>query len=190
MPTMTSANQPQPSHQHLPIMASTIPANHLLSQNMSQFQTATAQSHLPVPSIGEIQIANGSKRRDLNLKYSGRTTKLTAWNEVADTVGGCHLQAGKMYHIKSVVPTNDFQDCRCYNASPSTNFELLDDRVEKTGIIDGVVESVSFESNIIEVQDEYCNIPKTMLMTVFPSGIFVNNTNIPAKRRREEVIEM
>ncbi|CAC5391916.1 unnamed protein product [Mytilus coruscus] len=52
--TMTSAtpvNQPQPSYQHMPIMASTIPANHLLSQTMSQFQTATAQSHLPVPSV-------------------------------------------------------------------------------------------------------------------------------------------
>ncbi|CAG2236052.1 unnamed protein product [Mytilus edulis] len=85
------------------------------------------------------------KRREIILKYSGRTAKLTAWNGVADTVGGCHLQAGKMYHIKSVVPTNDFHDCRCYNASPSTTFELLEDRVEETGIIDGVVESVSFE---------------------------------------------
>ncbi|XP_071160520.1 uncharacterized protein [Mytilus edulis] len=94
-----------------------------------------------------------------------------------------------MYHIKSV-PTYDFQDCRCYNASPSTTFELLEDRVEETGIFDGVVESVSFESNIIEVQDEYYNIPKIMLMSVFPSGQFVNNTNIRAKRRREEVIEI
>ncbi|CAG2194770.1 unnamed protein product [Mytilus edulis] len=142
-----------------------------------------------ITSIGEIQIANGSKRRDIILKYSGRTAKLTAWNGVADSVGGCHLQAGKMYHIKSVVQ-NDFQDCRCYNASPSTTFELLEDRVEETGIIDGVVESVSFESNIIEVEDEYYNIPKNMLMAVFPSGQFVQNTNIRAKRRREEVIEI
>ncbi|VDI78391.1 Hypothetical predicted protein [Mytilus galloprovincialis] len=95
--------------------------------------------------IGEIQIANGSKRREMNLKYNGRTAKLTAWNGLADTVGSCHLQAGKIYRIKSVVPTNDFHDCRCYNASPSTTFELLEDRVEETGIIDGVVESVSFE---------------------------------------------
>ncbi|VDH98285.1 Hypothetical predicted protein [Mytilus galloprovincialis] len=140
--------------------------------------------------IGEIQIANGSKRREMNLKYNGRTAKLTAWNGLADTVGGCHLQAGKIYRIKSVVPTNDFHDCRCYNASPSTTFELLEDREEDTGIIDGIVESVSFESNIIEVEDEYFNIPKNMLMAVFPSGQFVQNTNIRAKRRREEVIEI
>ncbi|CAG2194437.1 FKBP9_10 [Mytilus edulis] len=91
---------------------------------------------------------------------------------------------------KSVVPTNDFHDCRCYNASPSTTFELLEGREEDTGIIDGIVESVSFESNIIEVEDEYFNIPKNMLMAVFPSGQFVQNTNIRAKRRREEVIEI
>ncbi|XP_071139082.1 uncharacterized protein [Mytilus edulis] len=143
-----------------------------------------------ITSIGEIQIANGSKRREMNLKYNGRTAKLTAWNGLADTVAGCHLQAGKIYRIKSVVPTNDFHDCRCYNASPSTTFELLEDREEDTGIIDGIVESVSFESNIIEVEDEYYNITKNMLMAVFPSGQFVQNTNIRAKRRREEVIEM
>ncbi|CAG2220264.1 unnamed protein product [Mytilus edulis] len=131
-------------------------------------------------NIKEIQIANGSKRREMNLKYNGRTAKLTAWNGLADTVGGCHLQAGKIYRIKSDVPTNDFHDCRCYNASPSTTFELLEDREEDTGIIDGIVESVSFESNIIEVEDEYFNIPKNMLMAVFPSGQFVQNTNIRA----------
>ncbi|VDI50409.1 Hypothetical predicted protein [Mytilus galloprovincialis] len=152
--------------------------------------TSVCMEKVGITSIGEIQIANGSKRREMNLKYNGRTAKLTAWNGLADTVGGCHLQAGKIYRIKSVVPTNDFHDCRCYNASPSTTFELLEDREEDTGIIDGIVESVSFESNIIEVEDEYFNIPKNMLMAVFPSGQFVQNTNIRAKRRREEVIEI
>ncbi|CAC5382302.1 unnamed protein product [Mytilus coruscus] len=141
-------------------------------------------------SIGEIQISNGSKRREIQLKYGGRTAKWTAWNVVAESDSGCHLQAGKMYQIKNIVPTNDFHGCRCYSACPSTTCELLEDLEEETGLLERVVESVSFESNLIEVREEYYSIPKAMLMAVFPSGIFVNNTNIRAKRKREKVIEM
>ncbi|XP_052083787.1 uncharacterized protein LOC127721155 [Mytilus californianus] len=64
-----------------------------------------------------------------------------------------------MYEIKNIVPTNDFHECRCYNACPSTTFELLEDLEEETGLLEGVVESVSFESNLIEVQEQYYSIP-------------------------------
>ncbi|CAC5373708.1 unnamed protein product [Mytilus coruscus] len=47
-------------------------------------------------SIGEIQIANGSKRREIQLKYGGRTAKLTAWNGVAENISDCHIHAGKL----------------------------------------------------------------------------------------------
>ncbi|CAG2229037.1 unnamed protein product [Mytilus edulis] len=47
-----------------------------------------------------------------------------------------------------------------------SKYKLLEDREEDTGIIDGIVESVSFESNIIEVEDEYFNIPKNILIAV------------------------
>ncbi|CAC5425003.1 unnamed protein product [Mytilus coruscus] len=40
-------------------MSSTIPANHLLQQTMTHFQTATALSHLPVPSLYPTTTATG-----------------------------------------------------------------------------------------------------------------------------------
>ncbi|CAG2198652.1 unnamed protein product [Mytilus edulis] len=91
--------------------------------------------------FGEIQIANGSKRREINLKYNGRTAKLTAWNGVADIIGGCHLQAGKLYHIKCLVPTNEYDGARCYNASPSITFEALTSGIS---VIRGIFHSSGF----------------------------------------------
>ncbi|CAC5413535.1 unnamed protein product [Mytilus coruscus] len=66
MPAMTSAtlaNLPPPAYQHLPNMSSTIPANHFLSQTMSQLQTTTVQSHLPAPSVYPTTTATGQPQQ-------------------------------------------------------------------------------------------------------------------------------
>ncbi|CAC5363296.1 unnamed protein product [Mytilus coruscus] len=121
--TMTSAtpvNQPQPSYQHLPIMASTIPANHLLSQTMSQFQTATAQSHLPVPSVYPTTTATTTNHHIISSNFTDAFNNAYNHSFIYSRASGSTIEhAISIYtttaDLSSYLPI-DVEECRDYEA--------------------------------------------------------------------------
>uniref|UniRef100_K1R243 Uncharacterized protein n=1 Tax=Magallana gigas TaxID=29159 RepID=K1R243_MAGGI len=120
--------------------------------------------------LGPVQtglVSTGSRRREVQLAMEGRPAALTLWGKETDL----EVVTGELYIVKNIVPRNDFNKQRCYSSTPLTKFETYEsaDLMEH---FEGVVQSVSFTSNLIEIQDNMFTISKKNLAKIFPEGKF------------------
>ncbi|XP_052694449.1 uncharacterized protein LOC128172736 [Crassostrea angulata] len=121
-----------------------------------------------VKSIGETGVVStGSRRREVQLAMEGRSALLTLWGKDTDL----EVVTGELYIVQNIVPSNDFNKQRCYPSTPLTKFETYEsaDLMEH---FEGVVQSVSFTSNLIKIQDNMLTISNNNLAKIFPEGKF------------------
>uniref|UniRef100_K1QWN1 Uncharacterized protein n=1 Tax=Magallana gigas TaxID=29159 RepID=K1QWN1_MAGGI len=135
--------------------------------------------------IGEMSYTTTPKeRRDLQLGYEGRTARLTLWGEIAKSP---NASVGEVFNIVCIRPANDFAGQRCYNSTPSTVFEPVTFEDEEVGVFEGLVESVSFESNFIEVEDTLLSITPEVVTSVFAEKKFEANTELQSKKTESRI---
>lgn len=130
---------------------------------------------------------SSSERQALQLGYEGRTVCLTIWGEIAKSPNAPVVEE---FNILCIWLTNDFAGQRCYNSTPSTLLELVTFEDDEVEAFERLVESVSFESNLIEVKDTVLSITPEVLVAVFTEKKFEANTEIRGTKRNGSVVEI
>uniref|UniRef100_K1Q0Y0 Uncharacterized protein n=1 Tax=Magallana gigas TaxID=29159 RepID=K1Q0Y0_MAGGI len=111
--------------------------------------------------IGETGVVStGSQRREVQLSMDGRSALLTLWGKETDL----EVVAGDMYIVRNIVP-----------------------KLQET--FEGVVESVSFASNLIEINDMMLTISKDNLAKIFPGRQF-SAVQVTGLKRNGEICEI
>uniref|UniRef100_K1QSU8 Uncharacterized protein n=1 Tax=Magallana gigas TaxID=29159 RepID=K1QSU8_MAGGI len=147
--------------------------------------TRLSLSPVQVKSIGETGVVStGSQRREVQLSMDGRSALLTLWGKATDL----EVVAGDMYIVRNIVPSNDFNKQRCYSSTPLTKFEPYE-CTELQETFEGVVESVSFASNLIEINDMMLTISKDNLAKIFPGRQF-SAVQVTGLKRNGEICEI
>uniref|UniRef100_A0A8W8P364 Helicase ATP-binding domain-containing protein n=1 Tax=Magallana gigas TaxID=29159 RepID=A0A8W8P364_MAGGI len=138
-----------------------------------------------VKSIGETGVVSTRPRlREVQLAMEGRSALLTLWGKETDL----EVVTGELYIIQNIVPSNDFNKQRCYSSTPLTTFETYES-AELMEHFEGVVQSVSFTSNLIEIQDHMFTISKNNLAKIFPEGKF-KCVEVVGMKNSSEICEM
>ncbi|XP_078330803.1 uncharacterized protein LOC144624736 [Crassostrea virginica] len=152
-----------------------------MAENGERFSLFPAK----INSLGEVStVSTGSNRREVQIIMDGRTALLTLWDKEADL----EIVVGDIYTIRCIYPTNDFNYQRCYSSTSSTAFEPYhDDQPDEK--FKGHIESVSFESNLIEIEGDILSISEDNLQKIFPRKEF-SPVTVTGLKRHLEVGEM
>uniref|UniRef100_A0A8W8MLX4 Replication protein A OB domain-containing protein n=1 Tax=Magallana gigas TaxID=29159 RepID=A0A8W8MLX4_MAGGI len=119
--------------------------------------------------IGDVAKITKS-RREIQISSENRTANLTLWGTIAED--SC-IEAESTYNIIAIKAENEFRGQLAFNSTPSTIFEKIENAPEKEEEFRGGVESVSFESNLIEVNGTILNVSSSQLNQIFPTNTFV-----------------
>uniref|UniRef100_A0A8W8MNZ7 Replication protein A OB domain-containing protein n=1 Tax=Magallana gigas TaxID=29159 RepID=A0A8W8MNZ7_MAGGI len=135
--------------------------------------------------IGDVAKITKS-RREIQISSENRTANLTLWGTIAED--SC-IEAESTYNIIAIKAENEFRGQLAFNSTPSTIFEKIENAPEKEEEFRGGVESVSFESNLIEVNGTILNVSSSQLKQIFPTNN-IEKVQIEGKRKQNNVSEI